>query len=182
MSLNRQQREKFVVSHMCHKYNLLHVLPGIEQTQLSGLYLKSFYNGARRNRLQLPDHLSKGTKFCDHCGVVYLAGVTLDMKVEESDKKSDEITKKLNFRCLSCSHSKVFPLETKPAEETSSANETFVAKWPAKPKDLDVKRSKPKERAKKRKLNSLSSMLTKKREDEAKKKKLSLSLNDFLQK
>ncbi|CUS24791.1 LAQU0S19e01706g1_1 [Lachancea quebecensis] len=181
MSLNRQQRENFTASHICHKYNLLHVLPGIGQSQLSGLYLKSFYNGVKRNRLQLPEPLVNGSKFCDKCGVVYIAGLNLDMKVEEAIK--DGVGEKsLIYTCLKCNKHKQFPITTKGPEHAPKQPEAFVAKWPAKKEESKVKKITGKERAKKRKLDSLSSMLSRKREEEVSRKKLSLSLDDFLQK
>ncbi|CAR23143.1 Snm1p [Lachancea thermotolerans CBS 6340] len=181
MSLNRQQREKFMASHICHKYNLLHVLPGIGQSQLSGLYLKSFYNGVKRNQLQLPEPLVNGSKFCDSCGVVYIAGVNLDMKVQEAE--NDGVgAKSLVYTCRNCGKHKHFQISVKIREPTPKPAEAFVAKWPAKKDESKVKKLTGKERAKKRKLDSLSSMLSRKREEEESKKKLSLSLDDFLQK
>ncbi|SCU81820.1 LANO_0B04280g1_1 [Lachancea nothofagi CBS 11611] len=191
MSLNRQQREKFTASHISHKYNLVHLLPSIGQSQLSGLYLKSFYNGVKRNRLQLPEQVTDGTKFCENCGLVHIAGVNLDMKIVDNPYGNDLKTKTLEYKCSKCGEVKHFPVERREFEEPQKAPESFVATWPgpqnskkenAHSDSSKVKKSSGKERAKKRKMNSLANMLSKKKEQEANKKSMSLSLDDFLQK
>ncbi|SCU77526.1 LAME_0A01398g1_1 [Lachancea meyersii CBS 8951] len=193
MSLNRTQREKFVSTHISHKYNLLHILPGIEQTQLAGLYLKSFYNGVKRNRLHLPEPLINGTKFCEKCGLVHIAGVNLEMEiVEKSAENNENKSRILQYRCKSCGEVKEFQCENSKSAEREAQNATsgFVAKWPSATDaashtttNSKVKKlPSAKERAKKRKMSSLLSMLNKKKEANSTKKSLSLSLEDFLQK
>ncbi|SCU78508.1 LAFA_0A06942g1_1 [Lachancea sp. 'fantastica'] len=195
MSLNRSQREKFVATHIAHKYNLLHILPSIEQPQLAGLYLKSFYNGTKRNRLNLPDSITNGTKFCESCGVVHIAGVNLEMQVVEKEvKASAKPERTLEYKCLQCSTTKEFTLEaaerfredlrtttSQPTIKGTSARN--VEPHTTENASMVKKQSSGKERAKRRKMNSLSNMLNKKKEAEASKKRsLTLSLDDFLQK
>ncbi|CEP61287.1 Snm1p LALA0_S02e10990g [Lachancea lanzarotensis] len=194
MSLNRSQREKFVATHITHKYNLLHILPGIEQTQLAGLYLKSFYNGVKRNQLCLPESITNGTKFCEQCGVVHIAGVNLEMQVVKRETKtSGKSGRTLQYKCTQCSAIKEFVFEAAEVsrDELQKSTKELVSEGtsagkikPLMENESKVKKqSSAKNRAKKRKMNSLSNMLNKKKEaDASKKRSLSLNLNDFLQK
>ncbi|SCU93058.1 LADA_0G01112g1_1 [Lachancea dasiensis] len=193
MSLNRQQRERFTATHIAYKYNLLHYLPGIEQSQLSGLYLKSFYNGTKRNRLHLPEHLTNGTKFCEKCGVVHIAGLNLNMAIVDVMASDDESVHNqvLEYKCLLCGKVKQFDIgNSKRIESQQGPREGFVAKWPSGQKTShdaaevngsQVKKlASGKERAKKRKMNTLANMLSRKKDEEANKKSASLNLEDFL--
>lgn len=200
MSLNKQQREKFLNTNITHKYDLLHFLPTIGQPQLAGLYLKSFYNGIKRNRLQLPNSMiSDDSKFCSYCGSVYIAGFNMKMRLREETTAHNQSTSKLCYECLHCGHTKEFLIEQKSEKEPIPAKSEFVAVWPTsdttkmeastagfevvRDKDKVKKKSSAKDRAKKRKMNSLSNMLSiKKQKEENKKSKLSLSLMDFMQK
>lgn len=188
MGLNKQQREKFLTSHMNYKYNLLHILPSISQPQLSGVYFKSFCNASKRNQVTLPEQIiADSVKFCGSCGIVFISGVNMRMRLVEECDDNGKILRTLQYTCINCSHVKNLFFDQKDTSCSEKSKEHFVATWPVpKPNSSDtenngkVKKNAAKERAKKRKMNTLTNILSKKRETEQKKNKLSLSLEDLL--
>ncbi|SCU80930.1 LAMI_0B04192g1_1 [Lachancea mirantina] len=197
MSLNRQQREKFVTSHMNQKYNLVHMASLTGPPQLSGLYLKSFYNAAKRNRLQLPEHITgDGTKFCGKCGCVRIGGVNVRQRLEDvSDELSNGGNQVLSYECLDCGDLKSFPIKRTGVRENTGKpvagpfTESMRSKMPGIKEAQKSgsengigKRSSAKERAKKRKLSTLSNLLSKKNGEKQPKKSSLLNLEDFLKK
>ncbi|AGO12133.1 AaceriAEL228Wp [[Ashbya] aceris (nom. inval.)] len=177
--MNKLEKDNFMRIHLQHKYTLLHHLSSSDVTHLSGLYLKSFYNAVKRNRVVLPNNISAGdVKFCGSCGVVYVAGVNLQTQVQETTHEDGIIMKELVYKCLKCSHEKRFILsQTDPLVPKAP----FVAKWPANEESkTGITKSSGRERAKKRKKNMLSNLLAAKKQQESAKGKVSLRLEDFM--
>ncbi|AEY96756.1 FAEL228Wp [Eremothecium gossypii FDAG1] len=177
--MNRLEKDNFMRIHLQHKYTLLHHLSSADVTHLSGLYLKSFYNAVKRNRVVLPNIICDGdVKFCGSCGIVYVAGVNLQAHVQETSQEDGIVKKELVYKCLKCSHEKRFVLSQSdpPVPKTP-----FVAKWPSKENSKSsIAKSSGRERAKKRKKNMLSNLLAAKKQHESTKGKVSLQLEDFM--
>lgn len=180
--MNREQKERFRDQHIGEKYNLVHLLPSLDIPELSGFYLKSFLNASKKYNLQLPDHIiTPDSKFCGKCGCVKIPGNNLKMKLDDKERK-------LIHTCLNCQNTHTFDLETqkKSIEVKEIEKKEFVATWPVK-KGNDTnskidKKPNAKERSKKRKLNSLSNKLKKKKKDaEIKQSSSLLSLESFMQ-
>ncbi|AMD22529.1 HHL241Wp [Eremothecium sinecaudum] len=182
--MNKNQKDKFKERHISHKYNTLHTIPRVGIPQISGLYLKSFYNALKRNRIALPTSiLENDRKFCSSCGCIQICGYNLEAKVVES-KTAGSITRNLAYKCLNCNKVKLFELSSQ--EDTTSVEKSpFIAKWPKTPSENKTKgavtKKTAKDRAKMRK-NTLSNMLASKKQETASKNKVTLSLSDFLQK
>lgn len=190
MSMNREQSDKFRDMHLGQKYNLIHMLPSIQVPELSGLYLKSFHNGAKRYQLQLPAFIDEpDAKFCGSCGCVRIPNYNVKMYTKEySNVKTGEISRNLEYRCLHCNHVAKFSINN--AFETNSVDVNpektkFTATWPKTVRQEGAnskveKRNSAKDRAKKRKMNSLSSLLSKKNNEKNSKNSPSMSLESFM--
>ncbi|QLQ78384.1 hypothetical protein HG537_0A06310 [Torulaspora globosa] len=181
--MNRLEADKFRDKQISQKYNLLHLLPTLNVPELSGLYLKSFFNATKRYQLQLPGLIAESeAKFCGSCGLVRIPQRNLRLSIiEEVEAKVP--SRKLQYTCLHCKHVATFPLELSKEIEPDQdpTNEKFTATWPRREKvagQVDKKSSKL--RAKRRKMNSLSNLLTKKHE-ERNRSSSSLSLESFMQ-
>ncbi|CCD26267.1 Snm1p NDAI_0H00930 [Naumovozyma dairenensis CBS 421] len=196
--MNRDQAEKFKDRHIRQKYDLLHLLPSMLPTgnpALSGLYLKSFYNGVKRYKLQLPSSITNSNeKFCGSCGTVRIINRNLEMemvvreKMQENDDSSSQI-KVLKYKCLNCNFENEFTVGNVSHRNKEIAN----PKIPRDNKDRSTvkleakntnstnggiqKKNTAKDRAKKRKMNSLSNLLSKKNQEKSKQKSTSLSLS-----
>lgn len=189
--MNREQSEKFRDKHLIQKYNLIHLLPTLDVPELSGLYLKSFLNATKRYQLQLPPVISdSSSKFCGSCGTVRIPLRNTKMSIaENSNETKVECTRTLQYKCLSCKYTESFPLKQSAhqrIEPGSQAKDRFVATWPQrkqpeKERNMVEKKSSAKERAKKRKLNSLSNLLSRKKDEKKKQASPSLSLESFMQ-
>lgn len=178
--MNRAQSERFRDTHLMYKYNLIHLLPSMEVPELSGLYLKSFYNGTKRYCLQLPQYIiESNSKFCGTCGAVRVPNFNTQMAVvEEISEHSAETIRALQYTCLHCNtEARLAPRKVEP--EPNKAKETV----PGSHEHLNNKvgkKSSAKERAKKRKKSTLSNMLSQ-RNEEKKKNSFSLSLESLMQ-
>ncbi|EWG96741.1 Snm1p [Saccharomyces cerevisiae R103] len=196
--MNKDQAEKYQERSLRQKYNLLHVLPTLNSRALSGLYYKNFHNSVKRYQIVLPEQLKSG-KFCSHCGCVYVpnfnASLQLTTNTEQGD--SDELggesmegpKKCIQVNCLNCEKSKLFEWKSELVvptfgqdvspmiNSTSSGKVSYAVKKPQKSKT-----STGKERSKKRKLNSLTNLLSKRNQEKKmeKKKSSSLSLESFM--
>lgn len=196
--MNKDQAEKYQERSLRQKYNLLHVLPTLNSRALSGLYYKNFHNSVKRYQIMLPEQLKSG-KFCSHCGCVYVtnfnASLQLTTNTEQGD--SDELggesmegpKKCIQVNCLNCEKSKLFEWKSELVvptfgqdvspmiNSTSSGKVSYAVKKPQKSKT-----STGKERSKKRKLNSLTNLLSKRNQEKKmeKKKSSSLSLESFM--
>lgn len=182
LSMNRTEAEKFRDKQISQKYNLIHLLPTLNAPELSGLYLKSFLNATKRYQLQLPSLIEESdSKFCGSCGCVRIPKFNTEISIIE-----DSQARTLRYACLQCKHVANFPLEL-PSKDAdlgqNSASEKFTATWPRKNPAADKvgKNSNSKARAKKRKMNSLSNLLSKKNEEKEKRTSSSLSLESFMQ-
>lgn len=196
--MNKEQAGKYQERNLRQKYRLLHVLPTLNSRALSGLYYKNFHNSVKRYQITLPEQLRSG-KFCSHCGCVYVPNFNAKLQVttntEQDDSKKlddegmEEPKKCIKLNCLNCEKSTLFEWKSElvdPAFEqdvnskmnsTSSRKVSHAAKKPQKGKI-----SGGKDRSKKRKLNSLTNLLSKRKQEKKmeKKKSSSLSLESFM--
>ncbi|AQZ17601.1 SNM1 (YDR478W) [Zygosaccharomyces parabailii] len=176
--MNRAQSERFRDTHLMYKYNLIHLLPSMEVPELSGLYLKSFYNGTKRYCLQLPQYIIEpNSKFCGTCGTVRVPTFNTQMAVvEEISENSAETFRALQYTCLHCNtEARLAPRKVEPNKSREIVTRSH------EPLNNKVgKKSSAKERAKKRKKSTLSNMLSQKNE-EKKKNSFSLSLESLMQ-
>lgn len=187
MSFKRHNNEKFKARHLEQKYNLIHLLPSIGVPELSGLYLKSFFNASKRYDLQLPPLVLEGdSKFCGCCGCVRVPNFNTKMRIEEvPGDEIGESKRTLVYSCMNCNHQASFLLSRSSNKVNTDKKETsaFVATWPSG-KDSDgkvEKRNNAKDRAKKRKSSTLSSLLSKKTENQEKTTLSSLNLESFME-
>lgn len=191
MSMNREQSDRFRDRHLGQKYNLLHMLPSIQVPELSGLYLKSFHNGAKRYKVQLPAFIEDSdSKFCGSCGCIRIPNYNVKMyTIEYTDVETGGISRNLEYRCVHCNHVAKFSMnnafETVNSGSVPPAKTTFTATWPKTVRQEAVnskveKRNSAKDRAKKRKMNSLSSLLSKKNNEKKNKNSPSMSLESFM--
>ncbi|QLL30821.1 hypothetical protein HG536_0A06360 [Torulaspora globosa] len=183
--MNRVEAQKFRDKQISQKYNLIHLLPTLNVPELSGLYLKSFLTATKRYQLQLPSLIGESeAKFCGSCGCVRIPQRNSRLSVIE-EVEANVPSRKLQYTCLHCKHAATFPLvelskESVPDQEPTS--EKFTATWPRREKVAGkVEKNSSKIRAKKRKMNSLSSLLSKKNEEREKRSSSSLSLESFMQ-
>lgn len=179
MSLNREQSEKFRDRHLREKYELLHMLPNVGAPALSGLYLKSFFNGSKRYQLTLPSSIIEdNNKFCGNCGVIRISTFNLSMKIDQTKDKEDNsiIKRKLIYHCHACNSKNEFNLGQQRIKE-QTPNKEEVGRASSAPPAPKIEKSKKsaKQRAKARKMNSLSNMLLKKNEEKKNKSTTSLS-------
>lgn len=178
MFMNRSQSEKFRDVHLRHEYNLIHMLPSTEMPALSGFYLKSFYNGAKRYRLQLPEFITEpDSKFCGTCGAVRVPSFNTEIAMVETGDDEGERIRALQYTCLHCSaQAKLAPRKIVPEREEKLPSDSPQVQR----RDKIRKKSSAKERAKKRKKSTLSNMLSQKNE-EKKSSAFSLSLESLMQ-
>lgn len=185
--MNRGESEKFRDRQICHKYNLIHLLPTLNKPELSGLYLKSFLNATKRYQIKLPSLIEEpDSKFCGSCGCVRIPHYNTQLSTVEA-QEGEISTRKLRYRCLHCQHEAQFQLEVSTINkvvEQKPLDEKFTATWPRQDKATDKveKKNSSKSRAKKRKMNSLSNLLSKKNEEKEKRNLSSLSLESFMRK
>lgn len=177
---------------MKQKYNLIHLLPSLEAPALSALYLKSFLNATKKYELCLPSSIvDSDAKFCGKCGCVRISNFNTKMWIDEDTAdKTGSNQRTLIYLCLNCGRKAKFPLICEPQEDEvnqqeNSNNAGFVANWPKSVEKKDVnkvlKKNTAKERAKKRKSSTLSSMLAEKSESQKKKTLSSLNLESFME-
>ncbi|CDO91847.1 unnamed protein product [Kluyveromyces dobzhanskii CBS 2104] len=168
---------------------MIHHVQRLGEPQLSGLYLKSFYNTSKRYRLPLPDDIrGDNTKFCGNCGCVRVAGYNLTMSFYTETEDEGMVIQKLKYTCHHCQEDHVFEVdktENKAASSSREASPKVEIQWPKRSSLEDVEKVKKnitaKERAKKRKQSTLSNLLaSKKGKEESKKNTVSLSLMDFM--
>lgn len=183
--MNRDQRNRFRDRHLQYQYELMHILPSVSTNpdHLSGLYLKKFYNSSKRYQLTLPVPLieKNSGKFCPKCGVVRIPGINLTMEKRISTTGNEAI---LKYSCKLCQENS----STSLGEEIVVKNHLSKSNTPTplrKNSDgqKDVKISKgnsAKSRAKKRKMNSLSNLLSKKNKETKNNKGGILSLESFM--
>lgn len=179
--MNRSQKEKFRDRHLRQKYDLLHLIPTLKTPALAGLYLTSFYNGAKRYDLTLPKEITEAdAKFCGKCGSVHVPLINTDITTTESPSANEEI---IRFKCLNCEREATFS-NTKIMHKTPQASIESKQDSPHIPPKKVVKTS-AKDRQKKRKQNSLANLLsTKKKEQKTKSSSplASLTLENFMKK
>lgn len=188
--MNKDQKIKFRDRHLRYQYELLHFIPSITShpDTLSGLYLRKFYNSTKRYQLNLPPTLvDKCGKFCPQCGVVRVLGVNSSTHLSKDSDKDDTL---LIYKCQLCKNETRSPSlgQPLPAPALSPSSSLSAANSSASlsPGIGKVEKSgnKAKARAKKRKMNNLSNLLSQKdkeRKDSNKHKGL-LSLESFMQK
>lgn len=170
---------------MSHKYNLIHHIQRIAEPELSGLYVKNFFNCSKRYRLILPEVMTRNNiKFCGSCGCIRVPGYNLIMDLIREKEGETEI-RTLRYLCKHCEHEEKIMVDKTTLASTSSEQNSpkFIATW-KKPSTNEVtkvnKNTNAKERAKKRKQSTLSNLLAAKKEKEDNKNKMSLSLMDFM--
>ncbi|CCF59471.1 hypothetical protein KAFR_0H00620 [Kazachstania africana CBS 2517] len=190
MSLNKEQTERFRDRHIRQEYELLHLLPAVGIPELSGLYLKSFYNSTKKYRLTLPTSITDAnSKFCGTCGVLFVPTFNLSMKVITPYDKDDKAAPtSLQYECLNCRKTSNFEIEVPKKLKHSHHVDATSGKLKSETFLEDKKKvikSSAKDRAKKRKMNSLSNLLNKKKKEDERKSKnqgslSSLSLDSFM--
>lgn len=176
--MNRDQKIKFKERQIRQKYDLLHILPSIGVKELSGLYLKNFYNTTKRYQLRLPTYLKEpDQKFCGECGYVQVP--THSVKIETTNINDDTDTK-MNYTCIMCQHKYDEILETK----TKRGFSRPLKNSDKEKAQVNKKVNSAKKRAKLRKQNSLTSMLSRKEQEKRNVNKTTsiLSLESFLKK
>lgn len=177
-SMNRDQQEKFRDRHLRQKYNLLHIVPTLNTPALSGLYLKSFYNGVKRYNLTLPSEITDpDRKFCGNCGSVHIPSVNTEIKVVKETVPEGEPVEKIQYKCLRCNHEAKFELNKIKSKEKRSIESSKIVKG-SKTTDKAI-RSTPKGRAKKRKQSSLNNLLTSKKKEQNSRNSSSTSLSSL---
>ncbi|CAB4256009.1 similar to Saccharomyces cerevisiae YDR478W SNM1 Subunit of RNase MRP, which cleaves pre-rRNA and has a role in cell cycle-regulated degradation of daughter cell-specific mRNAs [Maudiozyma barnettii] len=160
--MNRIQRERFRDRHLRQKYDLLHSLPTLQTPALAGLYLKSFYNATKRYDLTLPSEITDAdVKFCGECGVVHVPMVNMDI-VSTSDNEQED---SLSFKCRHCNH-KVSFKSNKIESKINSPPPESLSNSPSPVIQNKISNSTAKSRAKKRKQNSLNSLLANKKKEQ----------------
>lgn len=216
--LNKQQAEKYRDIQLKYKYNLLHLLPSMETPELSGVYLRSFYNSVKRYQVTLPSSINDpDTKFCGRCGAVRVPGFNLVIEQREQNEAirdgnggtssiSDSNSNNNNgnfvdsdagkgtpqrdvlvYTCLHCNHKAYFPLDS-PKRSSSSQVATGAANTGDNKKSETISygdgKKRPKNssklRAKKRKLNTLSSILANKKKEREGSPLASLTLESLM--
>lgn len=164
--MNREQATKYRDRHLQYQYDLCHYLP----SSISGLYVKKLYNSSKRNRVSLPNEITdSNVKFCGNCGIVRTINKTVQIT-----KTATDGMRVLQYRCLNCGVDHKFELGPEPVFKRIGKVET-----PEKRTQKPTNSAKP--RSKKRKMNSLSNLLSKKNEERSK-SNTSLSLDSFMQK
>ncbi|CAI1860769.1 hypothetical protein SEUBUCD646_0B05760 [Saccharomyces eubayanus] len=200
--MNRDQTVKYQERNLRQKYNMLHALPALKSKALSGLYYRNFHNSVKRYQVVLPEQLISG-KFCPHCGCVYVPNfnatlqATTSTELDDSAKHNNEgrQTSKncIEVRCLNCKVCEQFDWKTELAgqavegEPNPMTNGISARKIPQETEKLQKsntknKGSSGKDRSKKRKLTSLTNLLSKKNQEKNQKKNISssLSLESFM--
>ena len=178
--MNRDQNEKYRERQLRKKYDMVHMLPGLGLPELSGIYLKNFYNSSKRYKVVLPPSIVEAdAKFCGSCGCIRIPNYNVHMEITKEGE--------LQFQCKHCSRVTHFQYSIHKKESKDIdiiPKEKFVAKWPNKGEN-ENKITKnggnnARDRQKKRKSNSLSAMLNKKNDEKKKQSSTSLSLESFM--
>lgn len=173
--MNRDQKIQFRDKQIRHKYALLHAMPTIDVPELSGMYLKNFYNSVKRYQLNLPDHIVQpDKKFCGECGYIQIPDHSVDINIISGERP--EISSIAKFKCKKCGHH---------YDETVLCRKQKVADSANISKDIGQVKKKTnnaKLRAKMRKQNSLTSLLSKKDKEkkDVTKSASMLSLDSFM--
>lgn len=176
--MNRDQKTRFRDRQIRQKYDLLHMLPSIGVKELSGLYLKNFYNCTKRYQMKLPPYIKEpDQKFCGECG--YIQVPTHSVRIETTNNDSDT-SEKIEFTCLICQHKYHEILETKSRKGIPKP----MAGLEKETNQVNKKTNSAKKRAKLRKQNSLTSMLSRKEQEKKNVSRTSsvLSLESFMKK
>ncbi|KAL3230640.1 Ribonuclease MRP protein subunit SNM1 [Nakaseomyces bracarensis] len=176
--MNRDQKIKFRDRQIKQKYELVHMLPSLGVKELSGLYLKNFFNCTKRYHYKLSDYVKEpDQKFCGECG--YIQVPTHSVKIETIQVEQDRQTV-IKFTCLMCKHTYNETIEVKTKKSTPKP----TLDPEAKSHQINKNTNSAKKRAKLRKQNSLTSMLSRKDQEKKNVKKSSsmLSLESFMKK
>lgn len=182
--MNRNQREQFRDRNMRQKYDLLHISSTLDTPALSGLYLKNFYNAAKRYDLTLPSEIIDGDqKFCGNCGVVHVPLYnTAISSIIEDTKETFKVV------CKKCRHEATFEnpkIENgKVIQSISNSRSPTPTPTPSLTPNK-INKNKAKDRAKKRKNNSLNNLLASKKKEQKNGSNSSLSsltLESFMKK
>ncbi|KAG0665775.1 hypothetical protein C6P45_000415 [Maudiozyma exigua] len=188
--MNRIQREKFRDRNMRQKYDLLHIKSTLNTPALSGLYLKNFYNAAKRYDLTLPSEIvDSDLKFCGNCGVVHVPLYNTD--ISSTIEGTKEMFKMV---CKKCQYEAIFEnprIESAKVVRSKSNSPTLTATLTPKSTvtpsltSNKINKNKAKDRAKKRKNNSLNNLLANKKKEQNNGSSSSLSsltLESFMKK
>lgn len=182
--MNKRDKERFRDLQINHKFNLVHMLQCINQPYLSGLYLKNFYNVVKKYRLVLPESvIGEDNIFCSNCGSVHIAGFNLEMNMSEKSNKIGMVNKVLTFSCSHCDYTSDIIIENS-ACKNKNANKkllTSISKEEGENLNKVNKNSSAKERAKKRRKNTLANILSTIKQNDEKKVNNTLNLMDFIQ-
>lgn len=197
--MNKDQKIKFRDRHLQYQYDLLHQLPSIIKTtnNLSGLYLKRFYNSTKKYQLNLPSPLTDSMgKFCPKCGVVRVPCINTSMKIQPNQNNppkssSSSSTSSLIYYCLLCSNETACEvIDTQlpsldnihPSAKNNNTNNNKTTTVIQNIKKVNKSENKAKIRAKKRKMNTLANLLSQKDRENKNKQKSNglLSLESFM--
>lgn len=190
--MNKDQKIKFRDRHLQYQYDLLHQLPSITKTpnDLSGLYLKKFYNSTKKYQLCLPSQLTDSMgKFCSKCGVVRVPGINMSMKIVSNQHNNNSSSSSLIYHCRLCSSETVsdiidiqLPSLNSGKALTSNNKKTLSIHTSNNNNKVKKNENKAKIRAKKRKMNTLSNLLLQKDKENKNKQKSNglLSLESFM--
>lgn len=159
---------------LLHYYNISHAAAG---TPVGKIYSSLFQKEQKQSKYSFPPVLSQ--KFCLECGDLLVPGISVSIKLEDSEPKDRDnkvLGKRLRFTCLSCQHDQF-------EEDIITEKEMVkpIVQESVNPVEKPVK-SKAKERTKKRKMNNnLSNLLHQKKKQKEEQTKLnSLNLMEFL--
>ncbi|RLV95220.1 hypothetical protein JA1_001177 [Spathaspora sp. JA1] len=180
-----------------HLYDLAHSNP--VSHELSQSYSLLFERHSLTKQINLPPLLIH--KFCTGCGNLLIPGLTVSIRMkypkkDKTNKTGESVslqhepgTRRLRYRCALCRYttyddSLIQEKSKKKKEQEETEKVEFKAEWTpdhtnqVKQTGSSSKNVKSKDRAKKRKLNSLSNLLSQKKKQ--KPDSNSLNLMDFL--
>lgn len=193
--MNKDQKIKFRNRHLQYQYDLLHQLPSIIKTtnSLSGLYLKKFYNSTKKYQLNLPSSLTDSMgKFCPRCGVVRVPSINTSMKIKPNQNNNPHFfssSSSFIYCCLLCTNETAYDVtdtqlpslrSTQTLTNNNNNNKSIVDIQ--NNKKINKSENKAKIRAKKRKMNTLSNLLSQRERENKNKQKSNglLSLESFM--
>lgn len=170
-----------------HLWNLIHAKPISPSTPAVSLKLTRFLS---EKQINLPPSVSH--RVCPHCGIVSVPGLTMLSsivygtkggvnQINYRKKKNIRAARSLVYTCLGCDKRETIEanLVNESAPAIESTTPPFTAKWTS-PAKIDTN-AKSRERQKKRKQNSLTSLLANKKKNDQEKDRLnSLNLMEFM--
>ncbi|CCE62206.1 hypothetical protein TPHA_0C00490 [Tetrapisispora phaffii CBS 4417] len=125
--MNREAKENYRDIQLRKKYNSIHKLAELGLSELSGLYLTSFYNSSKRYNVILPQQIvSDGSKFCGKCGCLRVPNHNVLISSEELN---------IRFTCLKCGDIKLFERRSNRPVTKEEIEHDFVATWPSDKKN-----------------------------------------------